>query len=165
MEALFRWREKVDRTGHRANTNEVTDFIEVFVNPKNINLATIAELYRKGGLSAAKIATQVGLSKSAVLSKLHSLGIRRENLKDIEYDNHRPAIRAPFGQKIVTGKLVPNRHELKIARLIVELRARQSLSWKEIVHHLESENLKTRNGFHWKIRTAKRVFDRWNGKL
>jgi len=147
----------VDRAGYRANTNEVTDFIAVFINPKNINLATIAELYRKDGLSAAKIATQVGLSKSAVLNKLHTLGIRRETRQN--------AIRAPFGQKIVAGKLVPNRRELKIARLIVELRHRQMLSWKEVVHHLESKNLKTRNGCPWKIGTAKRVFDRWNGKL
>jgi hypothetical protein len=77
----------------------------------------------------------------------------------------RPAVRAPFGKKALDGRLVDNRLELKTARLIVELRARQNLGWTEVVDRLNADGLSTRQGLKWKIGTARMVFERWNGKI
>jgi len=122
-------------------------------------------LYLNRGLTAAKIAIQVGLSKSEVLRRLHSIGIRRETLKDVAMAVLRPAIRAPFGQRVVDGKIIDDRRELKVARFIVEMRGRQKLRWEAVVRRLNEGGLKTKTGLPWKIGTAKMVFDRWNGKL
>ena len=155
----------VEAVGCWTNSPEVADFLSVSPNPKNVGTTTIKDLYLNRGLTAAKIASQIGLSKSEVLRRLHSVGIRRETLKDAVMEVPRPVIRAPFGQRVVAGKLVDDRRELKTARHIVELRARQDLGWAQVVNRLNGDGLRTRTGLAWKIGTAKMVFDRWNGKL
>ncbi len=127
--------------------------------------ASIRDLYLNQGLTAAQIALQIGISKTVVLRKLHALGIRRETVKQMELDQPRPVGRAPLGQRIVAGKLTPDRKELKIVRLVVELRSRQNLPWKEVVKRLNSDNLRTKSGLRWKEGAAKMVFQRWNSKI
>ena len=148
-----------------ANSADLPDFVSVFANPKSVGATRIKDLYLKKGLTASQIARRIGLSKAGVLSRLGSVGIRRETMKDLSVEYPRPATRAPFGKRIVAGKLVDDRRELKVARYIVELRGRQSLGWKEVAQKLNSDGLQTRTGLLWKVGTAKKVFDRWNGRV
>ena len=155
----------VDQGPYWANSADLPDFVSVFVNPKTVGAHAVSDLYLKNGLTALQIARKVGLSKAEVLRRLHSVGIRRETVKDLAVDRPRPAVRAPFGKRIVAGKVVDCRRELSIARYIVELRGRQGLGWKEVVDRLNRNGHRTRTGLPWKVGTAKMVFDRWNGKV
>ena len=155
----------VDRPGHCTNSKNVSDFIGIFAIPKSAGTNEIGDLYVKKRLTAAQIAARVGLSKAAVLRRLHSLGIRKETLSEVAKEHPRPAVRAQFGQRIIDGKLANDRQEQKVARLIVELRARQNLGWKEVVQRLNADGHSTRSGIPWKIGRVSMVFDRWNGKL
>ena len=116
-------------------------------------------------MSAAQIAAEVGLSKAAVLNRLHAQGIRSETLKTIAPTHSPPAVRAPFGKKVVAGKLVDCRREMSLVRYIVELRARRGRKWKDVAEQLNSDGHRTRNGRPWTIGTTKNVFDRWDGKI
>ena len=143
----------------------VSDFLNFVPIPKAVSSTHIKDLYLKKGLTAAQIGSEIGLSKAAVLNRLHAMGIRRETLKDIVMDTSRPAVRAPFGQRVVAGKVVDCRRELSVARYIVELRKRQGLGWKDVAQRLNCDGHRTRTGLPWKVGTAKMVFDRWNGKI
>lgn len=112
-----------------------------------------------------KLLPDGGLSKTSVLRRLHSLGIRKENIGEGAKDHQRAAVRAPYGHRVIDGRLVSDRQEQKVARLIVELRARQNLGWKEVVERLNVDELRTRNGITWKVGRVRMVFDRWNGKF
>ena len=155
----------VESPGYCTNSPEVADFLSVSQNPKNVGTNSISDLYLEKGLTEAKIAEHIGLSKSEILRRLHSIGIRKETLKQMPLGTPRPVVRAPFGKQVVDGRLVDNRSELKTARRIVELRERQNFSWNEIVERLNRGGLRTRQGLQWKLGTTKMVFDRWNGKL
>lgn len=109
----------MEAAGCWANSNQVIDFLPIFVNPKNVGAHVIKDLYLEKGRTAAQVALEVGLSKSEVLRRLHLQGIRREKLKDVATDHLRPALRAPFGKRVVAGKLVDCRRELNLARYIV----------------------------------------------
>lgn len=148
-----------------ANSTQVTDFFPILVNPKNVGAHTIGDLYLNEGKSAAKIAAEIGLSKAAVLARLHAEGIRRDTIKTVAPDYSRPATRTPFGKRVVAGKLVDCRRELSMARYIIELRARQWLGWNEVVERLNRDGHRTRTGLPWKAGTAMQVFARWNRKV
>lgn len=155
----------VDQVGHRTNSTYINDFIGIFSIPKDVGTDKIADLYVKEGLTAAQVAARVGLSKASILRRLHSLGIRKGTLHEVTKGQPRPAVRAAYGQRIISGKLVNDRQEQKVARLIVELRERQKLGWKEVVDRLNGEGLRTRSGIPWKVGRVRMVFDRWHGKL
>ena len=104
-----------------ANSPQLSDFFPIFVNPKIVGAHRIRDLYLSSGLSAAEVANEVGLSKSEVLRRLHAMGIRRETIQQVAPEHSRPAVRAPFGKRVVAGKLLDCRRELATARYIVEL--------------------------------------------
>lgn len=158
-------RRMVHRAGYCANTSKVSDFIDNIVIPKNAKSETIRDLYLDQGLTALQIAHQIGLSKTVVLRRLHALGIRQETVKQMELEKPRPVSRASYGYRIVSGKLVPDRYELKVVRIIVELRSRQGLSWSKLVKHLNSEKIKARGGGVWHITSVRMVFERWKDKI
>ncbi len=155
----------VDQAGHCTNSKDVADFIGIFAISKGAGTSEIGDLYLIEKLTAAQVAVRVGISKASVLRRLHALGIRKETLAEVANDQPRPAVRAPFGQRIIAGKLVNDRQEQKVARLIVELRARQNLGWNEVVRRLNEDGLRTRSGIPWKMGRVRMVFERWNGKL
>ena len=98
-----------------------------------------------------QVAAEVGLSKTEVLRRLHSEGIRRDTIKVMAGVPPRPASSAPFGKKIVGGKPVNCRRELKVARVIVELRRRQGLVWREVAERLNRGGYRTRTGRPWQV--------------
>jgi hypothetical protein len=155
----------VDRAVHRTNSANVSDFINIFANPKTVNPADIADLYIKKRLSAKKLAVELGLSKAAVLRRLHHLGIRKETVSEFAKEHPRPVTRASFGFRIVDGRLVPDRQEQKVARFIVELRQRQNLPWNEVVKKVNLAGHRTKQGLPWKIGTVRMVFASWRGKV
>lgn len=155
----------MEETRRRANQQQVSDFIRFVAIPKAVDPTKIKQLYVESGLTASQIAEQVGLSRPAVLARLHQMGIRKTQDKGQAPDNYRFTQRIPFGKRLVAGRLIDDRKDLKTARYIVELRQRQSLPWNEVVRKLNLQGYKTKKGLPWKIGTVRMVFERWQGKL
>jgi hypothetical protein len=79
--------------------------------------------------------------------------------------NYRRAI-APYGFRIIDGRLASNPSEMKICRLIVDLVDRRGLTCVQAAQVLEAKGLKGRNGLvKWHNYTVSRIFARWKGKL
>lgn len=155
----------MDRAGCWTNPLYLHDIIKCIVIPKQVDIEQIREMYVEKGLLARQIASQLGVSKAFVLGQLHTLGIRRDTIKNLPMARPRPAKCAPYGYRIVDGRLVENRKEMKIVRLLVELRGRQELSWSEVVQILNNASLKTRMGKLWNINSARAVYEKWKHKL
>jgi hypothetical protein len=125
----------------------------------------LRELYRKKGLSAAQIAEQLGVSKTVVLNRLRAIGIREKTGRVTRPDNYRHH-EPPYGYTICDGKLVPNKKELQVCRLVVELRGRQKRSFAEIAEELIRRGYPNRRGVvSWFHHSVNQIFKRWNGKL
>jgi hypothetical protein len=69
----------VDQPEYGTNTSYVADFIEICLSAKLSDKAKIRKLYVEKGLSAAQIASELGVAKSFVLARLHTFGIRTVN--------------------------------------------------------------------------------------
>ena len=155
----------VERSRHWTNLPQVSDFLNFVSIPKAVNPALIREFYLEKGLTASQIAEQVGLSKPAVLARLHQMGVRKQQDRGAQSDNFRFAQRVPFGKRLVDGRLVDDRRELKAARLIVELKQRQNLPWKEVVSKVNMAGFQTKKGLPWKIGTVRMVFSKWKDRV
>ena len=154
----------MDRPSCQANRPLVFDCIQVFVAPKRLDNAVLREKYLSGNLSAAQIGEEFGLSKQAVLGRLRQAGVSKSSGRGRSQKNYRfpnPA----FGHRVVKGRLESNPSEMKIARLIVELRDRRGLSFGQIAEELRGRNLFTRQGAAWTRFTASHVYRLWAGKL
>ena len=155
----------MEESRHCTTQPQVSDSLSFVPIPKAVSSTRIKDLYLKNGLTAAQIGSQIGLSKAAVLNRLHAMGIRSETLEDVLMDTSRPAVPAHFGQRVVAGTVVDCRRELSVVQYIVELQKRQGLRWKKVAECLNRDGHRTRTGLLWKVGTAKMVFDRWNGKV
>jgi hypothetical protein len=72
----------------------------------------------------------------------------------------------PYGISKKNGKLVTNKSEVRVCRMLVELRDRQGKSIIEIGRMLEARGLKNRKGLvAWNYGTISRILQRWIGKL
>ncbi len=154
----------VDQPLRQANRPCVYDSIQVFVAPKRLDNTTLREKYLSGNLSAAQIGEEFGLSKQTVLGRLRQAGVSKSPGRGRSQENYRfpnPA----FGHRVVKGRLESNPREMKIARLIVELRDRQGLSFGQVAEELRRRNLFTRQGAAWTRYTASRVYRLRAGKL
>jgi predicted transcriptional regulator len=143
-----------------------TDIIEHSVNPFKSKSSKIAEMSIKDGLSASQVAEKLGISRTAVLEKLHALGIRNEALKGERMtnpNNYRAAV-APYGYRKVDGQLVANKKELRICRLVVRLINEQELSLNGTARDLMQKNIKNGNVW-WDHSMVVSIYKRWNGKL
>lgn len=122
----------------------------------------------KDGLSASQVAEKLGISKTAVLEKLHALGIRNEASKGERMtnpNNYRAAV-VPYGYRKVDGQLVTNKKELRICRLVVKLINEQKLTLQGTARTLMQQNIKNRNGNAWWDHSMVRgIYKRWNGKV
>ena len=125
-------------------------------------------MYLREDLSASQISDKLGISKTAVLDRLHTLGIR--NVASIgermtNPKNYRASV-APYGYRIADGQLVANKKEVRISRLIVQLINEQELSLMGAARELMQRNIKNRNGNVWWDHSMVRgIFKRWNGKV
>lgn len=161
----------VDRAGPRTNSPHdratYLDSIEFFQKCHWRNTANYRELYLEKGLSAAQIGEQLGIPKQTVLNQLQRDGIHLGSNKGrlANPDNYRLAF-APYGFSKKDGRLVPNKSELKVCRLVVQLKNHSNLSFHEIARELVRRRIKNReNSISWNPPTIGRIYKRWNGKL
>ena len=156
----------VDRAEYRTHTSYLTEIIQFQAFSKALNKSQIADLHTKDALSAAQIAERLGCSKTFVITTLKRLKVLRP-MKGSQSvpTNYRRAI-APYGFRLVDGKLAPERTEMKICRLIVDLIDRRGLTCVQAAQVLEGRGLKGRNGRPvWHNTTVSRIHARWKGKL
>lgn len=157
----------VPRTNSPVMRATYLDSIEFFQKCHWKDSSNYSELYLQKGLSAAQIGEQLGIPKQTVLDQLrrdgHCLGSNKGRLGNPE--NYRLAY-APYGFSKKDGQLVPNKSELKICRLIVQLRNNSRMSLHEIAGELVRREIKNReNSISWNHATVGRIYKRWNGKL
>ena len=149
------------------NTPYLADFIEICLSPQLLNAAKIRDLYQQDGKSKAQIAAQFGVSRSTVTSHLHSQGVHGGTGKGRSNnpDNYRnPSI--PYGHAVKDGKLVLNKAEQRICKLVVELIKRQGKNHSEVARELSSRRLKNRAGrTRWDSKTVFNIFNRWKEKV
>ena len=104
------------------NRPYLIDFIKINTSPKLIGTSEIKAFYLRNGLSAAQIAEKYGVSKSFVLAVIHRSGLTTSkagrSTNPANYRNNSP----PYGYSVRDGKLVPNKSQMKICRIVVELR-------------------------------------------
>lgn len=155
------------RKNSSPNRTTYLDSIEFFQKCYWKNTVNYSALYLEKGLSAAQIGKQLGIPKQTVLSQLQRDGIRLggNTGRLANPDNYRLAY-APYGFSKKDGRLVPNKAELKICRLVVQLRNDSKMSFREIARELARCRIKNRNdSISWNHATAGRIYKRWNGKL
>jgi hypothetical protein len=156
----------VDRSERRTHHIYLTEIIQFQAFSKALDKAQIARLHTKDALSSAQIARRLGCSKTFVITTLKRLKLLRP-MKESQSNpkNYRRAI-APYGFRIVDGKLAPSRPEMKVCRLIVDLMDRRGLTSVQAAQFLEGRGLKGRNGRpSWHNTTVSRIYARWKGKL
>ena len=154
-------------TNHFLNRPTYEDSIELFQKCYWKERVDYRDLYISQGLSAAQIGEKLNLPKQTVLSQLRKAGIRLGTNKGriANPENYRLAY-APYGFSKKDGRLVPNKSELKICRLVVQLRNNSKMSFHEIARELERRRIKGRTeSISWTHATVGRIFKRWNGKL
>lgn len=155
----------VERPGRWANTKYIVDFIPLCLRPDKLKLEIFRDLYLKQGLSANQIATKIGCSRGLVLSRLHRADVPTEEKRlnnPKNYRSHEP----PFGFAVNEGRLVPNKREMKIIRLIVHLRLNQNISFENIARELVQRKIKNRRGnIAWQYSVIRKFFYRWRDKI
>jgi hypothetical protein len=109
----------------------------------------------------------MGVGKTLILSRLKSMGIRVETGRNRmtnpnNFRHHNP----PYGYQVKDGKLVLNKSELKVCRLVVELIGRKNKSARETARELINKKLKNRNGdINWGHLVVQKIFKRWKDKI
>lgn len=154
-------------TNHPRLRATYLDTIEFFQKCHWRNTANYRELYLEKGLSAAQIGEKLGIPKQTVLNQLKRDGILKGGYKGELSDptNYR-LLYAPYGFFKKDGRLVPNKSELKICRMVVQLRNSSKLSFHEIARELVRRRIKNRDdSISWNHATIGRIYKRWNGKL
>lgn len=154
----------VEESRHWTNYDQVSEFINIAINLQVVNSTFLKHLYLEKGLTASQIATEYGLSKAAVLGRLSQMKIRNCPGKGRSDDNFRFPHHVPFGKRLVDGKLVEDKKEMKTARLIVDLRDRKGIPWDDIVTRLNKDGLKTKRGLLWKRGIVRMVHANWAEK-
>jgi hypothetical protein len=158
----------VDQPEYGKNTCYLTDFIQITHQAKMLNSEEIRDLFVNHAQSAAQIAKKFGVAKTVILSRLHGLGVAIGTSapgRMTNPSNYRCATR-PYGFTVKDGRLVPNKSELRICRVVVELYGRQKLSATAVAKELTRRGFKNRAGrIAWEHKTVQSIFIRWNGKI
>ncbi|MCB0411440.1 MAG: hypothetical protein KDD22_02870, partial [Bdellovibrionales bacterium] len=78
------------------------------------------------------------------------------------FRHHNP----PYGFKVQNGKLVVNKQELKICRIVVDFMGRQKRPVREMAREFIRREIKKRRGHvKWGYLVVQQIFKRWNGKI
>jgi transposase len=155
----------VERPAQGTNTALIFDPIPFLVKPHKQKPQVYRDLYLKKGLSAAQIAERLGCARTTVLERLRRQGIRKSGGRMTNPDNYR-LHEPPYGFSKVGGRLVPNKAEMRICRLIVELRERQGLSALSVSKELQKRGVSNRRGSAtWSHHSVIRIFNRWKEKI
>jgi IS30 family transposase len=149
------------------NTCYLSDFIEICLKINLLNSAQIRDLYLEKGLSASQIASHFNVSKGAIISRLKRLKINRgiQSGQLTNPNNYRHHV-VPYGYSVRDKRLVLNKAEQRICRLVVELIDRREKNHSEVARELSSRNFKNRAGStKWDSKTVFNIYKRWKGKL
>lgn len=151
------------------NTPYIIDYIRLNLSPRLLDSNEIRSKYLDKGLSVGQIAKLYRVSKSMIRARLHDMGIRdgdkNPSRSNLNPDNYRCPV-APYGYQVVNGKLVTNKQELVICRIVVELVEREGWTHTEVARELGRRGFKTRVGkLKWDSKTIFNIFKRWKGKL
>lgn len=155
----------MERPERRANTIYLVDFIAVSLKPSITKAEILTDLYLKQGLSSSQIAEKLGCSKTMVLERLRAQGIRIGDKRKTNPNNYR-LHQPPFGFSKRESKLIPNRKELRVCRMIVRYRDLKKWSYREIAKVLEEKKIKNRAGrIRWPGSTVRRIYLDWKEKI
>ncbi len=157
----------VDQPEYGKNQAYLVDFIKLTFNIKLLDFAEIRKFFVENGLSSVQIARKYGVSKTVILSCLHQMGVRVQTPagRSNNPENYRLKV-PPYGYRIHDGRLVLNKPELKICRLVVELIARKGFSGAATARELGAKGYKNRNkSTKWDHSTVRNIFERWKNKL
>ena len=146
------------------NHNYLRDFIPIRVNPRLIKNEELARKYRERNISAQQLADEYGVSKQMVLDRLRQAGVHGGNGRGRSPENFRFS-NPIYGNKVVAGRLETNPTEMKIARLVVELRDRQSESFGKIAEELNRRGHRNRKAAKWNRVSVRNVHKNWTGKV
>lgn len=125
------------------------------------------ELYLEKRLSINQIASLYRVARTVIRSRLRDLGIDIDAVKPVSTnpENYRCRI-PPYGFLVRDGKLLPDRMEMIICRLVVELIHRNGRTHSEVARELTQRGLKSRSGkSKWDSKTIFNIFKRWKDKL
>lgn len=150
------------------NRSKLLDSFEFIFDLKLKSKEFWWNLHVKEGLSFSQISNRLGIPKATVRDFIWKHGLKRESHKgrSTRPDNYR-APNPPYGYKVMSGKLVFDRNEVKVCKLIVALRGEQSLSWAAIVDELNKRRIPSRRhgeGACWHRHIVKIIYERWNSK-
>ena len=156
----------VDHAAHSAYPGYLSETIQFQAPANTRDTREIASLHLDSHLSTAQIAERVGCSKAYVILILKRAGLLRPKTKaQTNPLNYRNPV-APYGYRLVDGKLAPDSKELKVCRLIVDLMARQGFSSLKTAQYLTQKGAKNRRGASkWHNYTVSRIYARWKGRL
>ena len=157
----------VQQPEYGTNQAYYIDFIQICLAVKFINNDEIRELYLEKGLTTNQIASRFKVSRTVIQCRLRELriteGVAAHKLNNPQ--NYRCRV-APYGFAVESGKLVPNRLEVKTCRLVVQLVQRQGKSQSEAARELTRLGYKNRSGnAAWDSKTIFNILKRWKDKL
>lgn len=157
----------VQQPEYGTNCTYYVDFIELCLDIKLLNSEEIGKLYLENRLSINQIASHYRVSRTVIRSRLRDLGIDINAVKPTSTnpENYRCAT-PPYGFQVKAGKLLPNRLEMKICRLVVELIQREGRNHSDVARELARRGFKSRTGkTKWDSKTVFNIFKRWKDKL
>jgi hypothetical protein len=155
----------VHQPEYGTNRTYIVDIINFSVKPGRVKIEEIQELYLKKGLSAAQIATKLEVSDSFVFERLRATGVRYSPSRNLNPENYLCPT-PPYGYKKRSGKLLPNKTELRVCRLIVQLIDHEKLTVAAVARELTRQKIRNRKGtIEWGHSTVKRIYNRWHGKI
>ena len=143
------------------------DFIQICLAVKFINSDEIKELYEVQGLKINQIASRFKVSRTAIQCRLREMRLKESTTSSNpnSRQNYRSRV-SPYGFSAESGKLIPNRLEMKICRLVVQLVQRQGKNHTEAARELSRLGYKNRSGSTvWDSKTIFNILKRWKNKL
>ncbi len=149
---FFIWRPVRVRTRTKTPPIQHLDTIDFFSISPLKNTSLLAEKYLKNSLSTTQIASELGVSRSAVKERLREIGVLNGRASRHSYLTGQ----TPFGWKKERGKLVPHLGEQRVLQEIKELRA-SAKSLRSIAQILNSKSIKSKNGETWHAETVRRA--------
>lgn len=159
--------ELVDQPEYGTNQPYLIDFIQVNLGTKLLDNDQIKALFLSEGQSAAQIAKMFGVAKSVIFARLAASGGKLESSKGrlTNPDNYRLR-NAPYGHSVSGGKLVLNKTELRVCRLVTHAIGVEGKSLSDTARELARRGFKNRSGTTcWDHSTVRNIYNRWKGKL
>jgi hypothetical protein len=154
----------VDRAGHCAHQIDLIDFISIRTLPKAIQNAELRQKYLKSNLSARQLADEYGVSKQMIHGRLREAGVHGGQGRGRSKDNYRFP-NPPYGHRVRSGRLELHPAEMKVARLIVDLRERKNWSFPAIATELYRRGYCTRQRRSWTKTSTRSTYIIWKEKL